>query len=597
MDMTIADTTCQAGRPSVPPPPTVSAAIVEMLFSLGVRHAFGVSGGSIASVWAALSASNLRVVHFRHESGAAFAAIEAHFATDAPVVVFTTTGPGLTNALTGLLAARGEGAKIILLSACTTAAHRGRWAIQETDSDTMPPGLTSAGPLFHMATVVESADALPQIARRLANGLARPGGFVCHLAIPTGVQTASVAGRLPGPPPAPAPECPGEAVVEHCAALLADGPVALWVGHGARGAAGPIRALAERLGAAVMCSPRAKGIFPDDHELFVGVTGMGGHASVLSYMQEHRPRWTVVLGTRLGEPTSFWNPAMIPEGGFIHVDVDPDVPGVAYPTAFTLPVRADVGMFVTALLERLPAAPHAAGTAPHLPRPPPPRCEPRGAGRVRPEALMAAIQRVVIDLHGGLVLAEVGNAFTWATHLLRFREPGQYRVSTGVGSMGHCAAGVVGAALAGRRKAVALVGDGAMLMTNEVNTAVKLNAPAVWIVLNDARYNMCEQGMAVLGLHADASIPEVDFAMLARAMGAAGQVVESEAELDAALHIALAAGGPFVLDVRIDPSCLAPSMARNRAHGAQGVGAGGRPEVSFPPRPEMPRQPGASDGS
>ena len=114
--------------------------IVSFLSALGVRYAFGVSGGAIAAIWGALSASDIEVVHFRHESGAAFAAMEAHFATNAPVVVFTTTGPGLTNALTGIFAARGEGAKIILLSACTTASNRGRWAIQETDSDIMPLG-------------------------------------------------------------------------------------------------------------------------------------------------------------------------------------------------------------------------------------------------------------------------------------------------------------------------------------------------------------------------------------------------------------------------------------------------------------------------
>jgi hypothetical protein len=102
---------------------SASQAIADFLTALGVRHAFGVSGGAIAAIWGALSASAIEVAHFRHESGAAFAAIEAHFITGAPVVVFTTTGPELTNSLTGILAARGEGAKIILLSACTTASN------------------------------------------------------------------------------------------------------------------------------------------------------------------------------------------------------------------------------------------------------------------------------------------------------------------------------------------------------------------------------------------------------------------------------------------------------------------------------------------
>jgi thiamine pyrophosphate-dependent acetolactate synthase large subunit-like protein len=571
-----------AGR-SIQPPQTVSEAIVDALKDLGVSHAFGVSGGAIAALWGALSASDIKVVHFRHETGAAFAAIEAHFVTNAPVVVFTTTGPGLTNALTGMLAARGEGAKVILLSACTTAAHRGRWAIQETDADTMPLGLTAPGALFHFATVIESVEQLPQIFRRLANGLARPGGFVCHLSLPTALQTVALTSPMPSLAAAARPLGPDDHVLEKCAALLTEGSVALWVGHGARAAADGIRILAARLGAAVMCSPRAKGVFPEDHPLFVGVTGMGGHDTVEHYMKTHRPRRTLVLGTRLGEPTSFWNPAMIPAEGFIHVDIDPDVPGVAYPTTATLPVCADIGQFVAALLRRLPATARAA--PPGLSGPAPLRVEPARARSIRPEALMAAIQGVVVDRHACLVLAESGNSFAWATHCLRFRDAGRYRVSTGVGSMGHCAAGVVGAAFASGRPAVAIVGDGAMLMNNEVNTAVKLGAPAVWIVLNDSRYNMCEQGMAALGLQADAGIPEVNFAMLARAMGAAGEVIESELDMDRALETAISSKRPYVLDIRIDPTCPAPSKGRNR--GLRALGIGNAPvshDVSFPPR-------------
>jgi thiamine pyrophosphate-dependent acetolactate synthase large subunit-like protein len=539
----------------------------------------------MAPLWAALSASEIKVLHFRHETGAAFAAIEAHFATNAPVVVFTTTGPGLTNALTGMLAARGEGAKILLVSACTTASHRGRGAIQETDSDTMPLGLTAPGALFHMATVIESVDSLPQVFRRVANGLARPGGFVCHLSVPTGLQTTALTNPMPSFAAAPPPSRPDDSVIERCAALLMEGAAALWLGHGARAATDRIRSLAERLGAAVMCSPRAKGVFPENHPLFVGVTGMGGHDSVEHYMRTSRPRRILVLGTRLGEPTSFWNPALVPAEGFIHVDVDPDVPGVAYPTAPTLPVCAEVNQFVGALLDRLPGKTQAAALPWGLPSPFPAFVEPTSARPIRPEALMAAVQRVVVDEHDCLVLAESGNSFAWATHNLRFNEAGRYRVSTGVGSMGHCAAGVVGAALAGSRPAVAIVGDGAMLMNNEINTAVKVGAPAVWIVLNDSRYNMCEQGMATLGLEADAGIPEVDFAMLAKAMGAASEIVHSELDIDRALKTALLAERPYVLDIRIDPTLPAPSMARNRGLRALGVGnAPLSPDVSFPPR-------------
>jgi acetolactate synthase-1/2/3 large subunit len=563
----------------VPAPATLAEAVVQILVELGARHAFGVSGGAMAALWHALSRSTLAVRHFRHESGAAFAAVEAHFASDRPVVVFTTTGPGLTNALTGLLAARGDGAKVIVLSAATTAAQRGRWPIQETCGQSMPADLYTAGALFHVATLLESADQLPAVARRLAHGLSRPGGFVAHLAIPTGLQAGEWRGPLPDLSIGRGEEAPTAETIARCARLLSDGSFAIWLGFGARKASALVRRLAERTGAAVMCSPRAKGVFPEDQPQFVGVTGLGGHGSTATYMTEGRPRRVLVLGTRLGEGTSFWSPSMVPPDGFIHVDVDPEVPGTAYPTAPTLAVRADIGTFVAALLEHLP---ERAPAGVHFPRPERPEIGPAAAGAVRPEALMAAIQEVVVEHHRALVLAESGNAFTWTSHCLRFNEAGRYRVSTRVGSMGHAGAGVVGAALGGGGKAVAIIGDGAMLMNNEVNTAVKFGLPAVWIVLNDARYNMCEQGMATLGLSADASIPEVDFAMLARALGAEGLRVEREAELVPALERAMAASGPFVLDVRIDPARRAPSQGRNRGLRAQIADATTRHQVSFP---------------
>ena len=313
----------------------------------------------------------------------------------------------------------------------------------------MPLGLTAPGALFHLATVIESAEALPQIFRRVANGLARPGGFVCHLSIPTALQTHGVTFPIPSFSAAPTPTGAADSLVEKCASLLAEGPVALWVGYGARAAGDRIRALAERLGAPVMCSPRAKGIFPEDHPLFVGVTGMGGHDTVQSYMREDPPRRILVLGTRLGEPTSFWNPAMIPAAGLHPRRHRSRCSGRGLSDGHDAagPRRhrtSSSRLCCNAFPLRRPPRPSS-----DLPRPVPPRVEPDGTCKIRPEALMAAIQRVAIDRHHSLVMAESGNSFAWATHHLRFQDAGRYRVSTGVGAMGHCAAGVVGAAFAG----------------------------------------------------------------------------------------------------------------------------------------------------
>lgn len=549
---------------------TVVEAVVRMLESLGVRYAFGVSGGGMAPIWDSLESSGIQVLHFRHECGAAFAAIESYFADGHPVVVFTTTGPGITNALTGLMAARWEGAKVILISACTTASQRGRWAIQETSNFTMPSAeIFTSGSVFNYANTIESTEELLQVSRRLALGLGRPDGFVAHLSIPTSLQTSLLKTPLPRLNPYNSLPSPSQEVVIESAKLLSEGPFAIWLGFGARNAAAEIRQLAQKTGAAVMCSPRGKGIFPEDHPQFVGVTGFAGHKSVVTYMQEERPLRILVLGTRLGEFTSFWSPTMVPKRGFVHVDIDPDVPGVAYPAAETFPVHSDVKMFVQALLEHIPEnLSHSKISLPRWQSPVSPRTE----GLVRPEVVIDAIQRVIVEGSDALVMAESGNSFAWAIHCLRFTQPGRYRTCNGFGAMGHFVTGVVGAALARNGKAVAIVGDGAMLMNNEVNTAVKLQIPAVWIVLNDARYNMCDQGMGVLGFKSiDTKFPATDFAMLARSLGADGIRVETESDVETALEKALSSDVPFVVDVVIDPTRLAPSMSRFQSLIEQGA--------------------------
>jgi acetolactate synthase I/II/III large subunit len=191
---------------------------------------------------------------------------------------------------------------------------------------------------------------------------------------------------------------------------------------------------------------------------------------------------------------------------------------------------------------------------------------------VRPSYLMQAIQREIVEQSDAIVLTEAGNSFSLGSHHLRFPESGRYRVSTGFGSMGQATAGVLGAALARDNKAFAIVGDGAMLMLNELNTAAKYNLAAVWIVLNDARYGMIEQGMESVGWTPfETDFPRADFVDIARAMGADGVRVEREDDVIAALQQGLAAQVPFVIDVIIDPTELAPAGQRNKSLAKQGL--------------------------
>jgi acetolactate synthase I/II/III large subunit len=263
----------------------------------------------------------------------------------------------------------------------------------------------------------------------------------------------------------------------------------------------------------------------------------------------------------MGESTSFWEPNLVPPQGFIHVDVDSAVFGAAYPTAKTLGVQAEVRDFVGQLLTHFPNSSPARRTS--AVRRIRTSISPPREGKVRPAFLMQEIQSRIIDNTSAIVMAESGSAFGWATNHLCFREPNRYRVSVSYGSMGHFTTGVVGAALATNQKAVAIVGDGSMLMNNEINTAAAYSVPAVWIILNDSRYGIIEQAMRAQGfLVPNIAMPRTDFVAVARAMGADGIRVEQEVEIAPALMQALASDKPFVVDVFIDPEEQSPFLKR-----------------------------------
>ncbi|MDP2344554.1 MAG: thiamine pyrophosphate-binding protein [Deltaproteobacteria bacterium] len=558
MTTTTNNSTFPAPNPGVA---RVADVLARMLEDLGVQHVFGIIGGACAPLADAFGKSNLRFLHTRHEGGAAFAAAEASLATGLPTVVLTTTGPGMLNALNGLAAARWDGAKVACFSAVTAAAHQGRWPVQETSVLTIPhDAFFAKGPFFdHGALLRDSVD-LVDLRRRLELGFARPQGFVAQVGVSTALQSQPYSGPLPQYSLGLARQSVSKEHLEAVASILDDGPLCIWVGYGARAASRSIRALAERTGAMVLCTPRAKGVFPEEHPLFAGVTGAGGHDAAARAIEQLRPRHTLVLGTRLGEASTFWDNRLVPDDGFVHVDVDAAVFGASYPEARTIGVEAEIGAFVDALLPLVPMK--SPELWPTVPCPFPEPLEPRAGLPVRASVLMDALQRVVVDGSDAVVMTESGNAFGFGNHHLRFSDPGRYRSSAAWGSMGHMVCGVVGVAVATGKRAVAVVGDGAMLMNNEINTAVDAHARAIWVVLNDAGFGIVRDGMTLSRLTPFASrIPRVDFVAFARSMGADGVRVDDEEALPAALEQALQADGPFVVDVIMDETCISPAIA------------------------------------
>ena len=532
--------------------------LVEVLGDLGVARAFGVSGGGIGPLWRALlESSKIDTLHFRNEAGATFAAIEASLESQQPVIVFSTTGPGITNTLTGLAAARAEGAKVLLVSARTSPEQIGRGPVQETpmpSADFFTPGW-----LFDEVFLLDSPRQLGQVACRLRHGFDRLGAYVAHVSVPLNLQQSAVKDSLVKAPGYRLIEpFPNPATVEEVRYLMTTKRFYIWVGHGARHAARQVRALADLSGAPVLATPRGKGIVPEDSPQFLMVTGLGGHPAGVEHLERYAPDFALVLGSKLGEPSSGWDPRLIPPGGFVHVDIDASVPGTAL-EAPVLAIQAEIGAFLERLLAEGPGIPHRRF---FCPGPFPPRLTYREpAGLIRPQALLQAIQAVVADVEIP-ILAEPGSSMAWASHLLRMAKPAQLRIVGSFGSMGQMTCGVIGAACARGGPAVCLTGDGSLLMNNEVNTAVEYNVPAIWIVLNNSRYQMCELGMGFRADERHARFAECSFVDVARGMGCQAMPVERETDLEPALRDALSAGGPYLLDVRVDPASSPPFASR-----------------------------------
>lgn len=531
---------------------TVSEGLADWLVAVGVRWVFGVSGGGVAPLWGSLSrASGLQVVHCQHEAGAAFCAMEASLATGAPVAVFTTTGPGLTNALTGLIAARDEGARVLAFSGVTPTGRRHRQAAQECGPSSALAALYGAGSPFDLAATVDDAASLSALLQHVEDGLAREGGFVAHLGLPTDLQAAPSALRRV--PVRVSPARPDPEALDALAERLAGRRCAMVVGFGARGCADDVRAVAEALDAPVVVTPRGKGAFPERHPLALGVLGFAGHERAMAALDRNRPEVVLAIGTDLGEGSSQYTAAF--EGAELVLVGARAVGATACRSVERVHgAPADVMRGLRARLPEVTTRPLGRARSARTPD---------AEGPVSPLALMDAVQRQCVDT-GLVVMAEPGNAFAFAIHHLQFDRP-RFRVSVAWGSMGTFTCGVVGAALATGLRHVALVGDGAMQMQHELLTAVHHRADATWVVLNDSGYGMCRQGTSLTGIEGvDCELPEVDFAAWARSMGAWARTVRDAGELEAALKEAVDGRGPRLLDVRIDRSVAAPISGRVR---------------------------------
>ncbi|MCL6518035.1 thiamine pyrophosphate-dependent enzyme [Alicyclobacillus sp.] len=533
-------------------------AVVEVLAREGVRKVFSVPGESYLGVLDGLyQHPSIQLIVNRHEGGASFMA-EAYAKASGEVgVCAATRGVGSANLAIGLHTAMQDSTPVVALVGQIERPFQYREAFQEVNL---------AGWFSHIckwAIQIDDAKRIPELLHR-AFAVARsgrPGPVV--VALPHDMLEDPCTAEPIQPYRIPAPAAPADTVAAVWEALRqAEKPVILAGGGVLRAGATPkLVALAERLQIPVVTAFRRFDAFPNTHPCYIGWLGFGPAPHVLETLRT--ADLVVAIGTRFSQVTTQDYRLLPPDARLVHVDIAPEVLGRVYPPA--LPVVSDAGLFLDALLARVPAEPTEAAAARtawiaglhqrYLEHSTPPADFRDDV--VDLDGFMHDLNRILPD--DAILTSDAGNFFGWLVRYRRFTRPGTY-VGPTSGAMGYGLPAAIGAKLAHPdRMVVSFSGDGGFLMTfQELETAVRHQVPVVAVVVNNNLYGTirAHQERQFPGRVVGTELHNPNFAELARTFGAFGMRVTRNQDVRPAFEEAVACGRPAVIEVMTDPAIL-----------------------------------------
>jgi acetolactate synthase-1/2/3 large subunit len=553
-------------NPEIEPAANLAERVLAGLADAGFSHVFGIPGRHVQAFFHGLPASGLQPVVARHEQGAVFMADGFARAGGRPPAVVATAGPGAANMVTGIANAFADGTAVLCMTGAPPRHFACRGAFQELGDD--HTGVTPAvlAPVTRYNAQLSHASQIGP-AFRMAMTALQEGGPV-NLSFPAEML------EQPGPLipaaltlPLAFPPVPG-ALAAAAELIKEEFDILILAGRGALGAGDALTRLAERLQAPVVTTLHGRGVIDEDHPQALGPQGFSASNWAETYLKTHRPALVLAIGTSLREiSTNVYDPVFQGTRGLIHCTRDAKQVGRVYQP--DVAVVADAGAFIEALLPLVPERPENLSLTAfkaNTPRFDDVRVT-GSEGKVSPRQVVEAIRG---QLNGNdMLFVDTGNSGPWTVRYYPVHRPGTYFASMHLAAMGWGVAAAIGAQLARPEdRVVALVGDGCFQMTGmEVATAVQHGVPVVWVVLNDARYNMVFQGSrGRYGVPVvNTELSAVDFARVAEGLGARGFRVNAPDELEAAIAAALAAGVPAVVDVAIDPELCPPMAGRFEA--------------------------------
>ncbi len=560
---------------------TVAQLLLAHLKGEGVRAVFGIPGGPVTPLFDALyHEPAVRTIASRHEAGAAFMALGYARATGRLGACCLTTGPGATNAVTAVAAAKTDGLPVLVLTAQVATTVFGRGSLQDS-SESGVDTVQIFRPVTKMSAMVASAENAGHLLRQ-AIRLAMTGrrGPV-HLSVPTDLMRRFAPAETPLPAEyRPISRAVDRDAVQECAErLLSARKPAILAGHGVNlaGAQPELLALAERLAIPVATTPKGKGAFPETHPLSLRVFGLASSPWAESYLLSPDVDVLLVLGSSLHEnSTQGWDRRLAEGRAVIQQDVDASVIGRNYPVSTAIVGDAKSALRELLLSVRRPgyrsavARRRAAYDAAQrgAPRYLDPAAMLSEQAPVKPQRLMRLLDGAFPE--DALIFLDVGNHTLWATHYLTANGRNAFAHNWGeFAAMGYGVAAPVGAKLgAPERPVVAVVGDGGFAMAGmEVSAAVTYGVPVLWVVLNDGRLNAVHQGQSAQyeGRTIGTEFHRMDVAGVAAALGAWSRRVTDPRDVAPAVAEALESGRPAVLDVWIDADEPSPLQSRIRA--------------------------------
>lgn len=559
--------------------------MVACLEAQGVETIFGLCGHGVIGFMNALADSSINLINFRHEQFAAHAADGYFRVTHRPGVVMAHLGPGMTNAITGVVNAALDSTAMVVICGDVPSQHFGRDAHQEIKMHGDATQYDMYKPFVKRAWKVHNVEAIPGIvaqAFRIATS-GRPGPVLIDVPMDMFSRRAVVSAPARTSARVNAVRVRGDAAdIERAAQLLlsAKGP-AIYCGGGVvlSEASGVLTELAEHLQSPVATSLMGKGSISERNPLAMGMTGFWG--SKVSNKSVREADVILAVGTKFAEADcSSWMPEYtfnIPQTKLIHIDIDPTEIGKNYPTE--VGIVADAKSALEDLLQAVKAR-QGKRALKDVPRTAELVQEKKewwdalaklpGMDNVpiHPGRILSEVRAVLPE--DGIVVTDVGWNKNGLAQQFPVTRPQTHFPPGGFATMGFGPAAVIGVKVGAPKQVVmTLIGDGAMSsVTGVLATAREQNTKAIWLVMNNYSFG------TIYGLqhHAykrdfgtrfrDIRTQEEcgpNFAEVAKGFGVASRRVERPEDLRPALDAALAHDGPFLIDVVMDRSVAVPT--------------------------------------